>query len=82
MCCPQQGGRTEAEDENRNRQRDSGEQETDTGEHFWVRFRLRKLCLRWPWSQNVNAVTTVEVPRSPPRIRLGSTIPQALFSVC
>jgi hypothetical protein len=40
--------------------------------------------LRGPWSQNGNAVTTVEVngARSPPRIRPGSTIPQALFSVC
>ena len=82
MRGPQQGGGAKAEDENRNRQRDSGEQETETGEHFWVRFRLRKLGLRGPWSQNVNAVTTVEVPRSPPRIRLGSTIPQAPFSVC
>lgn len=84
MRGPQQGGRAKAKDENGNGQRDSGEQETDAGEHFWVRFRLRGLCLRGPWSQNGNAVTTMEVdrPRSPPRIRLGSTIPQALFSVC
>ena len=84
MRGPQQGGGAKAEDENGNGQRDRGEQETDTGEHFWVRFRLRKLCLRGPWSQDGNAVATMEVggPRSPPRIRPGSTIAQALFSIC
>src|SRR5262249_44619381 len=59
MRGPQQGGRAEAEDENRNTQRDCGEQETNSGEHFWVRFRHRKFGLRGPWSQNGNAVTTV-----------------------
>ena len=80
----EQGGRAKAEDENGDTQRNSAEQETETGEHCWIRFRLREPLLARALEPNGNAVITVEVngPRSPPRIRLGSTIPQALFSVC
>jgi len=36
----QQRGRAEAENENGDGKDDRGEQETEAGEHFWIRFRL------------------------------------------
>ena len=58
MRGPEQGGRTKAEDENGDTQRNSGEQETKTGEHCWGRFRLRKPLLAKALEPNGNAVIT------------------------
>ena len=40
----QQGSSAQAENENGDGQGDRGEQETEAGEHFWVRFRLGRLA--------------------------------------
>jgi hypothetical protein len=54
---PQQGRRADAENQNRDAQRDGGEQETEAGEHFWVRFRLGSISCEGPGAKE-NAVTT------------------------
>jgi len=50
MGGPQQGGCTETEDENGDGQHNSGEQETEAGEHFGYDSAAAGL-LRGPWSQ-------------------------------
>ena len=76
----QQGGRAEAEDENGDGQGDRGEQETEAGEHFWIRFRLGRTAAGALEPKGNAVITEVDQPRSPSRIRLDSRIPQALFT--